>query len=88
MCSPSDYLAIWPLSAVVREELSFPVYRRVATMIFVPAKSGSASALLTTAQKTLGVTERAARPEPSNESLTTLVSVSGKQDFAGRRQRR
>jgi hypothetical protein len=25
------------------EELSFPVYRRVATMIFVPAKSGSAS---------------------------------------------
>ena len=23
------------------EELSFPVYRRVATMIFVPAKSGS-----------------------------------------------
>jgi hypothetical protein len=26
------------------EGLSFPVYRRVATMIFVPAKSGSASA--------------------------------------------
>ena len=25
------------------EELSFPVYRRVASMIFVPAKSGSAS---------------------------------------------
>ena len=25
------------------EELSFPVYRRVATMIFVPAESGSAS---------------------------------------------
>jgi hypothetical protein len=25
------------------EELSFPVYRRVATMIFVPAGSGSAS---------------------------------------------
>ena len=25
------------------EELSFPVYRRMATMIFVPAKSGSAS---------------------------------------------
>ena len=25
------------------EGLSFPVYRRVATMIFVPAKSGSAS---------------------------------------------
>jgi len=25
------------------EELSFPVYRRVATLIFVPAKSGSAS---------------------------------------------
>jgi hypothetical protein len=25
------------------EELSFPVYRRVATMIFVPVKSGSAS---------------------------------------------
>jgi hypothetical protein len=25
------------------EELSFPVYRRVATMIFLPAKSGSAS---------------------------------------------
>jgi hypothetical protein len=25
------------------EELSFPVYRRVATMIFVSAKSGSAS---------------------------------------------
>ena len=24
------------------EELSFPVYRRVATMIFVPAESGSA----------------------------------------------
>ena len=25
------------------EELPFPVYRRVATMIFVPAESGSAS---------------------------------------------
>jgi hypothetical protein len=25
------------------EELSFPVYRRVVTMIFVPAESGSAS---------------------------------------------
>jgi len=25
------------------EELSFPVYRRVATMIFVPAESSSAS---------------------------------------------
>ena len=25
------------------EELSFPVYRRAATMIFVPAESGSAS---------------------------------------------
>ena len=25
------------------EELSFPVYRRVATMIFVPAESGRAS---------------------------------------------
>jgi hypothetical protein len=25
------------------EELSFPVYRRVATMIFVPAESGGAS---------------------------------------------
>jgi hypothetical protein len=25
------------------EELSFPVYRRVATIIFVPAESGSAS---------------------------------------------
>jgi hypothetical protein len=25
------------------EELSFPVYRRVATMIFLPAESGSAS---------------------------------------------
>jgi hypothetical protein len=25
------------------EELSFPVYRRVATMMFVPAESGSAS---------------------------------------------
>ena len=25
------------------EELSFPVYHRVATMIFVPAESGSAS---------------------------------------------
>ena len=27
------------------EGLSFPVYRRVATMIFVPAESGSASAV-------------------------------------------
>jgi hypothetical protein len=27
----------------LNEELSFPVYRRVATMIFVPAESGSAS---------------------------------------------
>jgi hypothetical protein len=25
------------------EELSFPIYRRVATMIFVPAESGSAA---------------------------------------------
>ena len=28
---------------VLIEELSFPVYRRVATMIFVPAESGRAS---------------------------------------------
>ena len=27
------------------EELSFPVYRRVATMIFVPAESGHASSI-------------------------------------------
>jgi hypothetical protein len=27
------------------EELSFPVYRRVATMIFVPAESGHASSV-------------------------------------------
>jgi hypothetical protein len=27
------------------EELSFPVYRRVATVIFVPAESGNASAI-------------------------------------------
>jgi hypothetical protein len=27
------------------EELSFPVYRRVATMIFVPAESGYASSV-------------------------------------------
>jgi len=30
------------------EELSFPVYRRVATMIFVPAESGSASVEMVT----------------------------------------
>jgi hypothetical protein len=27
------------------EDLSFPVYRRVATMIFVPAESGNASSV-------------------------------------------
>ncbi len=29
------------------EELSFPVYRRVATMIFVPAESGGAVEMVT-----------------------------------------
>ena len=32
------------------EELSFPVYRRVAIMIFVPAESGSASGSASTVE--------------------------------------
>ena len=39
--APGDYRIVTDEELI--EELSFPVYRRVATMIFVPAESGSAS---------------------------------------------
>ena len=40
---PGEYRVVTDEELI--EELSFPVYRRVATMIFVPAESGSASAV-------------------------------------------
>ena len=39
--APGDYRIVTDEELI--EELSFPVYRRVATMIFVPAESGNAS---------------------------------------------
>jgi hypothetical protein len=38
---PGDYRVVTDEEQI--EELSFPVYRRVATMIFVPGESGNAS---------------------------------------------
>ena len=40
---PGDYRVVTDEEQI--EELSFPVYRRVATMIFVPAESGNASTI-------------------------------------------
>jgi len=40
---PGDYRVVTDEEQI--EELSFPVYRRVATMIFVPAESGHASSV-------------------------------------------
>ena len=39
--TPRDYRVVTDEELI--EGLSFPVYRRVATMIFLPAESGSAS---------------------------------------------
>jgi hypothetical protein len=38
---PGDYKVVTDEEQI--EEVSFPVYRRVATMIFVPAETGNAS---------------------------------------------
>ncbi|MFZ0425659.1 MAG: hypothetical protein WAL80_22510 [Xanthobacteraceae bacterium] len=38
---PGDYRVVTDEEQI--EEVSFPVYRRVATMIFVPAETGNAS---------------------------------------------
>jgi hypothetical protein len=38
---PGDYRVVTDEEAI--EQVSFPVYRRVATMIFVPAETGNAS---------------------------------------------
>jgi hypothetical protein len=40
---PGDYRVV--TDEVLIEELSFPVYRRVATMIFVPGESGHVSSV-------------------------------------------
>ena len=43
MLAPGDYRVVTDEELI--EELSFPVYRRVATMIFVPADSQNASSV-------------------------------------------
>jgi hypothetical protein len=40
---PGDYRVVTDQELI--EELSFPVYRRLATMIFVPGESGHASSV-------------------------------------------
>ncbi len=40
---PGDYRVVTDEEQI--EEVSFPVYRRVATMIFVPAETGNASTI-------------------------------------------
>jgi len=43
---PGEYRVVTDEQLI--EELSFPVYRRVSTMIFVPGKSGTASTEMVT----------------------------------------
>ena len=43
MLAPGDYRVMTDEELI--EELSFPVYRRVSTMVFVPADSQSASSV-------------------------------------------
>jgi len=43
---PGEYRVVTDEQLI--EELSFPVYRRISTMIFVPGKSGSASTEMVT----------------------------------------
>jgi hypothetical protein len=57
------------------EELSFPVYRRVATMIFVPAESGHASSVEMVAIDPRDLQE--ARDRDAEGSPTPSVGKSG-----------
>jgi hypothetical protein len=69
MMTAGDYRVVTDEELI--QELSFPVYRRVATMIFVPAASGHAFEMVTIDPRDLEDTQDRDAQLPQTAPVTT-----------------